>query len=110
MLVHSGISAAGFYKFGLVSGREADGYLARNKLKKFVASHALEPAGLDGNVRLRLVPNEAWPFLKREPIAPEAAVALDLAEESDPRSAEAGQRILRDVIDRRSRGSSSQPC
>jgi hypothetical protein len=98
-LVRSGISAAGHYDLDLVSGREADGYLAKSKLKKFVARHALEPAGLEGNVRLRLVPDEAWSFLEGEPFAPEAAVALDLIGESDPRSAEAGRQILR-AIDR----------
>ena len=98
-LVRSGISAAGEREFGLVSGREADGYLPKSKAKKFLASHALEPAGLEGNVRLRLVPKEAWRFLQGRPAAPRAAVALDLAEEPDPRSAKAGRRVLREVDD-----------
>lgn len=96
-LVPSGISAAGQYEFGLVSGREVDGYLSKGKLKKFVASHALEPAGLRGNVQLRLVPKEAWRFLQGRPAAPRAVVALDLAEEHDPRSAMAGQQALRQI-------------
>jgi hypothetical protein len=98
-LVRSGISVVGDYKFGLVSGREVDGYLPKNKLKKFVASHALEPAGIEGNVRLRLVPKEAWQFLQGKRVAPRVAVALDLAEELDPRSVEAGRRVLREIDD-----------
>jgi hypothetical protein len=96
-LVRSGISAAGDYELGLVSGREADGYLQEGQLKKFVADHALEPAGLEGNVRLRLIPKESWGFLEGEQVAPVAAVALDLAEDADPRSAKAGRQALREV-------------
>jgi hypothetical protein len=57
----------------------------------------LEPAGLEGNVQLRLVPKESWGFLKGEEVAPIAAVALDLAEDPDPRSAKAGCKALRKV-------------
>ncbi|HSK49425.1 MAG TPA: hypothetical protein VK889_02900 [Solirubrobacterales bacterium] len=96
-LVLSGISAAGEYGFGLVSGREADGYLQEAKLKSFVSRHALTPADLDGNVRLRVVPEEAGRFFVGRRIAPPPAVALDLAEEADPRSAQSGQRALRDL-------------
>jgi excisionase family DNA binding protein len=99
-LVRSGISAAAAKEFGLVSGREADGYLQKSALRKFVAKHALEPAELDGNVRLRLVSKEAWRFLQGRRFAPRAAVALDLAEEPDSRSAKAGQRVLRAIDDR----------
>ncbi len=53
-LVRSGISAAGAHGFDLVSGQEADGYLRAGALKKFAASHALSPAGPEGNVYLRL--------------------------------------------------------
>jgi hypothetical protein len=98
--VRSGISAAGDQGFGLVSGREADGYLQAGKSGGFVARHALEPAGIEGNIRLRLVPQEAWHLLEDRQVAPKAAVALDLAEESDPRSARAGRKALRD-LDRR---------
>lgn len=96
-LVRSGISAAGEYGFGLISAQEADGYLPESALKKFAASHALSPAGLDGNVRLRLVPEKAWRLLASAPIAPIAAVALDLAEEPDPRSSRAGRAALHDL-------------
>lgn len=94
-LVRSGVSAAGAHGFDLVSGREADGYLRAGALKRFATAHALSPAGSAGNVRLRLVPDESWPFLAGKPIAPFAAVALDLAEDADPRSARAGRAALR---------------
>lgn len=94
-LMRSGISAAASHDIGLVSGREADGYLPEAELKRFIKEHALSPAGPDGNVRLRVVPDEAWAILGGRSVAPEAAVALDLAEESDPRSAQAGAEILR---------------
>jgi hypothetical protein len=95
--VRSGISAAGEEGFGLVSGSEADGYLRAAELSKFVARHALEPAGIEGNVRLRLVPPVAWELFHRREVAPRAAVAVDLAEDSDSRSARAGREALRDL-------------
>ncbi len=100
-LVRSGISA-GAEDFGLVSGREADGYVQEARLDQMVATHALEPSGAQGNVRLRVVPDEAWPLLAGREVAPAAAIALDLAEASDPRSARAGEKALRE-LDRRNR-------
>jgi hypothetical protein len=73
--VRSGISAAGEQGFGLVSGREADGYLRASALREFAARHALEPTGIEGNVRLRIVSKEAWGFLDGRRTAPRAAVA-----------------------------------
>jgi hypothetical protein len=68
-------------------------------LSEFVARHALERAGVEGNVRLRPVSKEAWRFLEGRQAAPMAAVALDLAEERDPRSARSGRKALR-ALDR----------
>lgn len=96
-LVRSGVSAAGAHGLDLVSGQEADGYLHAGALEKFAATHALSPAGPEGNVRLRLVSSEAWRFLAGAPLAPLAAVALDLAEDTDPRSARAGRAALHDL-------------
>jgi excisionase family DNA binding protein len=96
-LVRSGASAAAEYGLDLVSGQEVDGYLRAGALERFASSHALSPAGPTGNVRLRLVPNESWRFLAGRPIAPLAAVALDLSEDPDPRSARAGRKALRDI-------------
>ena len=101
-LMRSGISAAASHDIGLVSGREADGYLPEAELRRFIKEHALSPAGPDGNVRLRVVPDEAWGSLEGRSVAPKAAVALDLLEELDPRSAKAGAEVLR-KLDRRHR-------
>jgi hypothetical protein len=96
-LLRSGISAAGEHGLDLIAGREADGYLVATELDAFVARHALDPAGIEGNVRLRVVPDEAGRFLVGRDVAPRAAVALDLAEEFDPRSTQAGTRDLREL-------------
>ena len=98
LLVRSGISAAAEQGLGLVSGREADGYIAANDLEMFVKNHALAPAvQAEANVRLRVVPDEAWPLLVSRIVAPKAAVALDLSEDPDARSAQAGRQVLREL-------------
>jgi excisionase family DNA binding protein len=104
-LMLSGISAVGPVDLELVSGREADGYLSESELRKLVRNHALSPAEGEGNVRLRVVPDDVWKRIAGRRIAPEAAVALDLAEEADPRSAKVGRDALRS-IDRRYRARS----
>lgn len=96
-LVRSGISAADSVESGLLSGQEADGYLAESRLQSFGTQHALSPAGPEGNVRLRVVPDDIWPILRRQSVAPQAAVALDLAAELDPRSRAAGKGLLREL-------------
>lgn len=96
-LVRSGVSAAGSLQLGLLAGREADGYLAQSQLQSFISEHALSPAGVDGNVRLRGVPDDVWPTLRGRSVAPQAAVALDLADELDPRSQAAGKELLRKI-------------
>jgi hypothetical protein len=98
LLVCSGISAAAEEGIGLVSGREADGYLAAGNLKAFAAEHALAPAARgEANACLRVVPDEAWSFLDGRVVAPQAAVAMDLSEEPDARSAQAGDDFLRQL-------------
>lgn len=109
-LIRSGISAAGAHGLDLVSGQEADGYLRKSRLKEFVANHALVPAESNGNVRLRLVPDQAWRFPPGASLAPIAAVALDLAEDPDPRSAEAGRAALAELDSAHSRLRDRQPA
>lgn len=94
--LRTGISAAGEYGLDLLSGHEADGYVAASGLKQLIANHALSAAAADsGNVRVRLVPNKAWRHLADAKVVPTAAVAIDLAEDPDPRSASAGKQLLR---------------
>lgn len=94
-LIPSGISAAASHGLDLVSGEEIDGYLAEDKLDQVARRHALRPAA-HGNARLRVVPRDSWRFLENNKIAPIAAVALDLFEDSDPRSSGAGRAALRE--------------
>lgn len=101
-LVPSGISAAGSMRIGLLANREADGYISQSQLQRFIDEHALSPGGSDGNVRLRVVPDDIWQDLAGRSVAPPAAVALDLADELDPRSGAAGKKLVRQ-IDRRHR-------
>jgi hypothetical protein len=109
-LIRSGVSAAGVHGLDLVSGQEADGYLRASALREFVSTHVLSPAGPEGNVRLRLVPSEAWRLLVGAPIAPFAATALDLAEDADPRSARVGRAALRDLDRCNSKRAGRQPA
>lgn len=95
-LIPSGVTAARLVGLDLLAGREADGYVRASALDKLVEEHALAPAAIgESNAVLRVVPDDVWDlFLARRPHAPEAAVALDLAAEADPRSQAAGKELL----------------
>lgn len=95
--VASGASAAGAHGLDLISGQEADGYVRAGAMGKFAADHALRPGGRGANVRLRAIPDRAWSFPVEARIAPLAAVALDLAEDADFRSAAVGREVLADL-------------
>lgn len=100
-LMRSGISAARSVGSDLLAGREADGYVRESELQGFLNRHALSPVAGDakGNVRLRVVPDNAWSNLDLDgrSVAPKAAVALDLVGERDPRSQAAGKKLLREI-------------
>lgn len=99
-LMRSGISAAGSVGSELLAGREVDGYVSAGEHRDFLSRHALSPArDANANVRLRVVPDDAWSNfdLRGRLIAPRAAVALDLAGERDPRSQTAGKKILQEI-------------
>ncbi len=89
----TGISAAGHLNLDLVSGAEADGYVRESKLEELLAGHALKP-DREGNVLLRIVPDESWDLLRGNRTAPQAAVALDLLEDSDARSRSAAHQAF----------------
>lgn len=95
-LVASGVSAARGLGLDLVAAREADGYVRASSLDEVVEEHVLSPAVMgEANVVLRIVPDDIWEFfLADRSYAPEAAVALDLAEDADPRSQVAGKQLL----------------
>ena len=95
----TGISAARENGFGIVGGQQVDAYVALTALAPVVARFALEPRSAAGNVSLRTHPLElAFPG---DPRTPPAAVALDLAETGDTRSAETGMAALQRLDEER---------
>jgi excisionase family DNA binding protein len=99
--LRTGISAAGDHGLDLVAGHEADGYVLASSLEHLVIDHALSAVDVgSGNVRVRVVPDEARSGLVGLRSAPIATVAIDLAEEADSRSADLGRRTLRDLASR----------
>ncbi len=103
-LQRAGPSASRDYRLGLVVGLELDAYVDERRVKEIAAKHALEPmAGIRGNVVLRAVPSGAWGHIRNFEVAPRAAVALDLDEDADPRTARLGHRLLKE-IDQQLRG------
>ncbi len=95
--VASGISAAAALGLDVVGGAEADGYIPAGALADFAAGHALRPGDRGSNLHLRVVPDAAWWLPDGARLAPNAAIALDLAEDPDPRSAKAGRQALLDL-------------
>lgn len=94
-LVNSGISAAGAHNLDLLSDHEIDAYIRADGLAEVQRAHVLEPAMLgEGNVLLRVVPASAWHFAEGQ-VAPIAAVAVDLSEEADSRSARTGREAIK---------------
>lgn len=96
-LTATGISAAGYFDLDLVSGAEVDGYVRESEEAGFISRHALKPAS-DGNVSLRVVPDESWEFVREGRKAPPAAVAVDLLEDVDARSQSAGRQALESLV------------
>lgn len=93
--VLSGSSAAGELGLDLVAPDTVDAYVPSSRVQQLVRSHALQEAPLvEANVTLRAVPDDAWMLAGRN-VAPEAAVALDLASYPDPRSSRVGLQLLR---------------
>lgn len=97
-LLRSGISAAGDYRLGLVSGLEYDAYIDERNLPRVVRDHALQSTnGAHGPVVLRPVSPGAWRHIKDMEAAPLAAVVLDLAEEVEARSLRIGRERLQQL-------------
>ena len=91
-LMLSGVSAASQLKLGLLAGDMVDGYVDALDLDKLILGYHLRESR-DPNVVLRVVPTftDARP---RPHIAPVSAVVLDLIDDPDPRTREAGEREL----------------
>ncbi|HVE67355.1 MAG TPA: helix-turn-helix domain-containing protein [Solirubrobacteraceae bacterium] len=91
-LVLTGASAASARGLELVAGRELDAYAPYGEVDDLIRRFALSPADDESNVVLREMPAELWPFEERH--APVAAVAVDLGEYGDARSADVAERAL----------------
>ena len=94
-LTLTGASGAGQHGLELLPGDEVDAYIAESALEAVVEQLALEPRAEGGNVVLRVLSDGIPAF--RDRVAPLGAVALDLAEQADPRSARIGRRVLRQL-------------
>jgi len=94
-LVLSGANAARSHKLRLVSANEVDAYVRDRDLGGLEDEHSLAPAGLkSSNVAFRIVPDEAWQ-LDGQRYAPLAAVAVDLAEDPNPRARRSAEFAFR---------------
>jgi len=91
--VRSGVSAAEHYSLSLRSSRVIDGYLPRRSGERAIYRSALrEVDERAADVVLRLA--DFWP-LDGQAIAPAAAVAADLLDSTDERTARAGREMAR---------------
>lgn len=91
-LVLSGAHAAAHYGIDLIPGDSVDAYVGVQNAEAVLKDYSLEEAdSLNGNTILRCMgelPDH------HPPIAPRLCVGADLLEESDPRSQDAGARLL----------------
>lgn len=92
-LMLTGVTAAAELRLGLLAGETVDAYVDERALATLVARYGLRKSE-EPNVILRVVPAfmPSWP---PSHIASNAAVALDLIEEDDPRSRQVGTELLR---------------
>lgn len=92
-VMRSGASAARDVGVDLVASDFLDAYVPGRQFDRLVRRYRLRPSR-EPNVILRRLPDVPFGWESRA-VAPAAAVAIDLAEESDPRSQEAAERALR---------------
>lgn len=94
LLYLSGASAAGTHGLGLVAGEEVDAYVPHDVARTVAEKFGLEPRDPGANVVLRILPHEVGAPASGS-VAPLAAVAVDLAEQSEARAARVGHEVLR---------------
>lgn len=92
-VMRSGVSAAHDVGAQLVASDFLDAYLPLREFDRLVRRYRLRPSR-EPNVILRRLPDVAFGWGSRA-VAPASAVAVDLAEESDPRSLEAAEQLFR---------------
>jgi excisionase family DNA binding protein len=90
----SGASAARAYELGLVAGEEVDAYVPQDAANTVATKFGLELRDAGANVVLRVLPRGVGAPASG-PVAPLAAVAVDLAEQPEARAARVGHEVLR---------------
>ena len=92
-VVRTGARYAGEAGFGLLApSAPGEGYVDRATADRLIEQYRLAPSP-NPNVILRVVPDEVRSWLSG-PLAPRPAIALDLAEDMDPRAQEAARAAL----------------
>lgn len=92
-VMRSGVSAAREIGLELIASEVLDAYVSERRFDGLVRRYRLRPSR-DPNVTLRRLPDLDFGWESRT-VAPAAAVAIDLAEDPDPRSQEAADQALR---------------
>jgi len=92
-VMRSGVSAAREIGVELIASEVLDAYVSERRFDRLVRRYRLRPSR-DPNVMLRRLPDLDFGWESRT-VAPAAAVAIDLAEDPDPRSQEAADQALR---------------
>jgi excisionase family DNA binding protein len=100
-VVATGISAAADYGIGLGAGASADAYVTSDTRDRLIREHFLIASG-QGNLTLRVV-DEGWHLVTMRPgeyrqITPRLIVAVDLAEDTDLRTRNAGRELISDAL------------
>lgn len=90
----TGISAADTYALGLATGGAADAYVSEQTRRELVESHFLIDT-TRGNLTLRVADTK---MLLNATIAPRLIAAVDLADDTDPRTRAAGCRLIAQAL------------
>ncbi len=96
-VVRAGVSAAADYGADIVASNEFEGYVPARMLRQLVDRYALDKDAEQPNIVLRVVADDAWPFLAGVKVAPRPVVALDLLEADDERSRRAGAELATEM-------------
>lgn len=92
-IVRSGASAAPEYGLDILPDGQFEAYIPSERLAHLKEKYFLMEEGRGApNIVLRAV-DSPWPFAPHSPVAPLAAVALDLLESDDPRYRRAGVEL-----------------
>ena len=92
-VVLGGVSAASEHQLEIVAPGVLEAYVPTARFDQLQRRYRLNPSS-DPNVILRVV-EDPWPFGRDQRVAPRLAVVLDLLDDGDQRSRQAGLRALK---------------